>query len=210
MSKKKAKQPKPKKVKQQQNIKTMEPIPNMSQIQSALNHEEYRKRYVKAVRSTIYALIVVAAIAVLVATLWLPVLEIYGTSMAPTFNPGEIVVSVKSKKFETGDVLAFYYENKLLVKRYIAGSGDWVNIDSEGTVYVNGIKIEEGYITDKSYEPCDIDFPYQVPENKYFVLGDSRTTSIDSRISSIGCIEEEKVVGKIVFRVWPFKKFGKI
>lgn len=185
-------------------------VPNISQLETALNYEKYRIKYKNAVKSTVYVLITVAAVAVLIATLWLPVLKIYGTSMQPTFEPGDIVVSVKKKKFDTGDVIAFYYENKLLVKRYIAGPGDWVKIEEDGTVYVNGNKLEEPYITEKSLEPCDIEFPYQVPENKYFVMGDSRTVSIDSRSSAVGCISEEQLVGNIVFRVWPISGFGNV
>lgn len=185
-------------------------VPNISQLETALNYEKYRIKYKNAVKSTVYVLITVAAVAVLIATLWLPVLKIYGTSMQPTFEPGDIVVSIKKKKFDTGDVIAFYYENKLLVKRYIAGPGEWVNIEEDGTVYVNGNKLEEPYITEKSLEPCDIEFPYQVPDNKYFVLGDSRTVSIDSRSSAVGCISEEQLVGNIVFRVWPISGFGNV
>lgn len=183
---------------------------SVPQIQYALNYEKYRKQYFSAVRSTIYLLITVAAMAILVATLWLPVLKIYGTSMSPTFQPGDIVISVKKKKFDTGDLIAFYYGNKLLVKRYIAGPGDWVNIDDEGNVYVNGKKIDEPYLTDKSLEPCDIQLPYQIPDKKYFLLGDSRSVSVDSRSSAVGCISEDEIVGNIVFRVWPFDTFGKI
>lgn len=185
-------------------------VPSISQLETALNYEKYRIRYKNAVKSTVYVLITVAAVAVLIATLWLPVLKIYGTSMQPTFEPGDIVVSVKKKKFETGDVIAFYYENKLLVKRYIAGPGDWVKIEEDGTVYVNGNELEEPYLTEKSFKPCDIEFPYQVPENKYFVMGDSRTVSIDSRSSAVGCISEEQIVGNIVFRVWPISDFGNV
>lgn len=185
-------------------------VPSISQLETALNYEKYRIKYKNAVKSTVYVLITVAAVAVLIATLWLPVLKIYGTSMQPTFEPGDIVVSVKKKKFDTGDVIAFYYENKLLVKRYIAGPGDWVKIEEDGTVYVNGNKLEEPYLTEKSLEPCDIEFPYQVPENKYFVMGDSRTVSIDSRSSAVGCISEEQIVGNIVFRVWPISDFGNV
>lgn len=185
-------------------------VPSISQLETALNYEKYRIKYKNAVKSTVYVLITVAAVAVLIATLWLPVLKIYGTSMLPTFEPGDIVVSVKKKKFDAGDVIAFYYENKLLVKRYIAGPGDWVKIEEDGTVYVNGNKLEEPYLTEKSLEPCDIEFPYQVPENKYFVMGDSRTVSIDSRSSAVGCISEEQIVGNIVFRVWPISGFGDV
>jgi signal peptidase I len=159
-------------------------------------------------RTTIGAMIVVAAIAVLVATIWMPVLQIYGTSMTPTLSEGEIVLSLKGSKFESGDLVAFYMGNKLLVKRCIAGPGDWVDIDEDGTVYVNGELLEEPYISDKSKGDCDMEFPYQVPESRYFMLGDHRSTSMDSRSSSIGCVAEEQIVGRLVFRIWPLKSLG--
>lgn len=154
------------------------------------------------------ALIIVAAIAVLVATLWLPVLQIYGSSMTPTFKEGQIVVAVKGSSFEEGDIIAFYYGNKLLVKRYIAGPGSWVDIKEDGTVYVDGAELSELYLTEKALGECDMEFPYQIPEDRYFVLGDHRSTSVDSRSSAIGCVAEEQIVGRIVFRIWPLTKIG--
>lgn len=160
------------------------------------------------VRSTIYALLVVAAVAVLVAVLLLPVLRIYGTSMTPTLTEGDIVLSIKGSSFQTGDVIAFYYNNKILVKRVIAYSGDWVDIDDDGNVFVNGQLIDEPYISEKALGECDIQLPYQVPEARVFVMGDHRSTSVDSRSSAVGCVSEEQIVGKIVFRVWPLKGLG--
>jgi len=159
-------------------------------------------------KSTVYMLITVAAVAILVATLWLPVLQIYGSSMTPTLHNGDIVFSLKSSDFEPGDVVAFYYNNKILVKRVIAGPADWVDITDEGIVYVNGVLQEEPYIADQAFGDTNIELPYQVPDGKFFVMGDHRSTSVDSRNTAVGCVAQEQVVGKIVFRVWPFEGFG--
>lgn len=159
-------------------------------------------------RSTIYTLVVVAAFAVLVATLWMPVLQIYGASMTPTLDEGQIVVSLKSKNFEPGDLVAFYIGNKVLVKRVIASAADVVNITEDGTVFVNGVELDEPYVSEKALGECDLELPYQVPEARYFVMGDHRETSIDSRNSNVGCVSEEQIVGKLVFRVWPLSEFG--
>ena len=184
------------------------PIPNVAELESELKREKYKNRYWTVFRSTIYILITVAAVAVLVATLWLPVLQIYGSSMTPTLEEGDIVVSIKSKTYETGDIVAFYYNNKILIKRVIAGSGDWVDLDEDGTVYVNGEKLDEPYVKDKAFGECDLELPYQVPDNRYFCMGDHRKTSVDSRNTAVGCVTEEQIVGKIVFRVWPLSGFG--
>lgn len=183
-------------------------IPSVEQLEKELDREKYRARYNRVLRSTVYTLIVVAAVAVLVATIWLPVLQIYGSSMTPTLAEGDIVVSLKEADFEPGDLIAFYMGNKILVKRCIAGPGEWVNIDKDGNVYVDGQMLDEPYLTEKSYGDCNIQFPYQVPDNRYFCLGDHRATSVDSRNSTIGCVAEEQIVGKIVFRVWPLSGFG--
>ena len=161
-------------------------------------------------RSTVYILITVAAAAVLVATLWMPVLQIYGTSMKPTLEEGEIVISVKSPKIERGDIIGFYYNNKLLVKRVIALPGDTVDIDEDGNVFVNGEQLTEPYITEKALGDCDISLPYQVPNERYFIMGDHRSLSLDSRNSAIGCVSKDQIAGKLVFSVWPISSFGKI
>ena len=153
---------------------------------------------------------IVVAISVLVATLFFPVLQIYGTSMEPTLKEDDIVVSVKKTEFKRGDVIAFYYNNRILVKRVIATSSEWVRIDDEGNVFINDNLIDESYIKLKSSGDSDIEYPYQVPEGTYFVLGDQRENSVDSRASEIGSISEENIIGKIVFKVWPLKKFGLI
>ena len=184
------------------------PIPEINELKAELGRVKYKTRYVNVLKSTVYTLVVVAAFAVLVATLWMPVLQIYGSSMAPTIDEGQIVVSVKGKNFEQGDLVAFYIGNKLLVKRIIAGPSDYVLVDENGTVFVNGTELYEPYVSEKSFGECDIEYPYQVPDSKYFLMGDHRETSVDSRVSVVGCIPEEQIVGKIVFRVWPVSDFG--
>ena len=183
-------------------------LPSLEQLTAELERENYKRRYNRVLRSTIYTLIVVAAVAVLVATIWMPVLQIYGASMTPTLNEGDIVVSVKGSDFEPSDLVAFYLGNKILVKRCIAGPGQWVDIDEEGNVYVDGKLLDEPYLKEKSFGECNLELPYQVPDNRYFCMGDHRSTSVDSRHTEIGCVSEEQIVGKIVFRVWPLPDFG--
>lgn len=189
-----------------------EPVdyPSVEQLAAELKRVKYRSRYRAVLRSTLYMLSVVAAVAVLVATIWMPVLQIYGGSMTPTLNEGDIVVSVKGSDFEPGGLVAFYLGNKILVKRCIAGPGQWVDIDESGNVYVDGKLLEEPYLTEKSLGGSNIELPYQVPDNRYFCMGDHRSTSVDSRHTEIGCVSEEQIVGKIVFRVFPLREFGKL
>lgn len=185
-------------------------MPSAEQLEAELKRVRYKSRYRSVLRSTIYTLITVAAVAILVATLWLPVLQIYGSSMTPTLQEGEIILSVKNSEFETGDIVAFYYNNKILIKRIICGSGDWIDIDEDGTVYVNEVRLDEPYLAEKALGECDISLPYQVPEGRWFVMGDHRSTSVDSRSTAVGCVSEEQIVGKIIFRVWPFTRLGAV
>ena len=185
-------------------------LPATEELTQAVRRDIYTNRFRATVRSTFLSLVVVAAVAVLVAVLFLPILRIYGKSMNGTLDSGDVVVSVKTTSFKTGDVIAFYYNNNILVKRVIANPGDWVDIDRDGNVYVNKVKLEEPYLQEKAYGETNIEFPYQVPDGKIFALGDNRSVSIDSRNTSIGCIAEEQIVGKIVYRVWPFIGFGAV
>lgn len=191
-------------------VETEKVFPNLSQLEAELEREAYKGKYKKTLRSTISVLIVTAAVVVLLAFLIFPVFRIYGSSMSPTVNEGEIVVSLKGSRFECGDVVVLSYNNKLLVKRMIAGPGQWFDMDQDGNVYVDGKMIDEPYLTDKAYGDCNISLPYQVPDGRYFVMGDNRSTSQDSRNSMVGCIAEEQIIGKALFRLWPFSEFGLI
>lgn len=182
--------------------------PSLEVIEAELKKEQYKTRYSRVLRSTIFSLIVVAAVAVLIAVMVLPVLQISGTSMTDTLQDRDIVVAINGSKYETGDVIAFYYNNRVLVKRVIAYAGDWVDIDEEGNVTVNGELLDEPYVSEKALGDCNIELPYQVPDGRCFVMGDHRATSIDSRNTAVGCIGKDEVIGKIVFRVWPLQGLG--
>lgn len=186
-------------------------LPSTEVIEAELQREKYRQRYNRTVQSTVFALVTVAAAAILVATLLLPVLRIYGTSMEPSLTEGNIVFSVKSSsKLQRGDIIAFYLNNKVLVKRVIAFSGEWIDIDKDGQVTINQEQIDEPYVVERALGDCDIELPYQVPDGKIFVMGDYRATSVDSRNTAVGCIANEQLVGRIVFRVWPLRSLGKV
>lgn len=185
-------------------------LPTTEQIEKERARLRHKSRYSRTLRSTIAILIVVAAVAVLVATLWMPVLRIYGSSMAPTLDDGQIVISLKTTDFKTGDIAAFYYGNKLLVKRYIAGASDWVYIDEDGTVSVNSIELDEPYLAEKALGQTDIELPYQVPDKRYFLMGDNRESSVDSRNTAVGCASDDQIVGKVVYCIWPLDRFGPV
>ena len=191
------------------NPETLTPF-TPEQLKEEYRRVRYRDGFLFALRNTVYGLITVAAIAVIVAVFVTPVLRIYGDSMTPTLEEGSVVVAVKGDSFKTGDVIAFYYNNKILVKRVIAQPGEWFNIDQNGTVYVNNVEIEEPYVSGKSIGQCDLILPYQVPESRIFVMGDHRDVSIDSRSKSIGCVASEQIVGKIVWQIWPLSGFGRV
>lgn len=183
-------------------------LPETALLERAVAQQRKNRRLAASFRSTVFTLITVSALAVLVATLWMPVLQISGTSMTPSLNDGELVVAVKNEEFETGDIIAFYYNNKILIKRVIAGPGDWVDISEDGIVSVNNIVLDEPYVFEPSRGDCNITLPYQVPESRYFVMGDHRSVSIDSRSTSVGCVAYEQVVGKLRLRIWPLESFG--
>lgn len=184
--------------------------PTLRQLQAELKRERYRITFWRTLRSTVYTLVTVSAFAILIAVLLLPVLQIYGRSMKSTLNGGDIVFSLKNAEPKVGDIVAFYYNNNILVKRAIASSGEWVDIDEEGNVYVNQQLVDEPYLDEKALGECNIEMPYQVPEGKLFVMGDNRAVSIDSRNTAVGCISEEQIVGKIVFRIWPLSRISVI
>ena len=181
-------------------------LPTKKQVETERKRYRRQKAYNKALSGTVYVLTIVAAVAVLIATLVLPVLQIEGTSMEPTLYNGDIVLLMKTNRFDRGDLCGFTWNNKLLIKRVIGVPGDWIEIDTDGTVYLNGEKLDEPYVEQKALGECDLEFPYQVPQEQFFVIGDMRESSIDSRNTVIGCIPKEQIVGKVFFRVWPFSR----
>ena len=190
------------------NSKKKVSVPSLNEIQSERKRIRRKDYYKQALRGTVSVLVVVAAVAVLIATLFLPILQISGDSMSPTLEHDEIVILVKTKEFNRGDLIGFYYQGKILLKRVIALPDEEVAIDAEGNVYVNGEVLEEPYVTDKGLGDCDLEFPYKVPGTGYFVLGDQRSNSVDSRNSVIGAISQDDIIGKVFIRVWPFSRFG--
>ncbi|MBE6854345.1 MAG: signal peptidase I [Ruminococcus sp.] len=183
-------------------------LPDSDTLFRELRRLRYRKGFRRTVVDTVRSLIVVAALAVLISLLFLPVLRVTGTSMTPTLQNDELVICSKVGSFECGDIVAFYLNNKILLKRVIGTAGDWIDIKEDGTVYVNGTKLDEPYVAEKSLGECDIEFPYQVPENRVFVMGDHRATSVDSRTTAVGCIADEYIIGRVMFRLWPWERIG--
>lgn len=197
-------------VKEKKSKVSLEDLPKSELLAKELKKVKYREQYLKTLKSTVFTLLSVAAVAVLIATIWLPVLQIYGKSMTPTLKSGDLVVSVNDKSFKQGDVIAFYYNNKVLVKRVIATSGQWVDIDDKGNVSVDGYLIDEPYLKeeDKAYGETNIELPYQVPDGKIFVMGDQRSLSIDSRNTAVGTVGDEQIVGRLTLRIWPLNRIN--
>lgn len=181
-------------------------IPTLDQVESERKRYRWQKAYFKALRGTISVLTYMAAVAALIATLVLPVLQIEGTSMEPTLKSGDIVLLTKTTAFGRGDICGFAWNNKILIKRVIGIPGDWIEIDTDGTVFLNGERLDEPYAEQIAFGECDLEFPFQVPQEQYFVLGDMRESSIDSRNTLVGCVENEQIIGKIFFRIWPLRE----
>lgn len=190
--------------------KEFKDIPTTEQLDSEVKRIRYRKSYIKTLYNTIASLLVVTAVAVLVSMLFLPVLRVTGTSMTPTLYNDELLICNKRSDFESGDIIAFYFNNKILLKRVIGIPGDVIDIAEDGTVYLNGEVLDEPYINEKAFGECDIKLPYQVPDNRVFVMGDHRSVSIDSRSTSVGCVADEYIIGKVILRIWPFEALGTI
>lgn len=184
--------------------------PTEEALQSELSKEKHRNALVQALRSTLFSLVVVAAAAVIVAMLVLPVIQIQGTSMTDTLQDKDIVVALRGSGYETGDVVAFYYNNNILIKRVIATTGQWVEVADDGTVYVDNVRLDEPYVKDKSLGECNIKLPYQVPDGRIFVMGDHRSVSVDSRSTTVGCVADEQIVGRLLLSVWPLERFGPV
>ncbi|MBQ2264547.1 MAG: signal peptidase I [Oscillospiraceae bacterium] len=193
-----------------QTERAVRDLPTTEQLDAELRRIRYRAKFIRTFRDTVNSLLVVAAIAVLICMLFLPVLRVTGTSMTPTMQNDELVICNKTGNFECGDIVAFHYNNKILLKRVIGVAGDWIDMREDGTVFVNGEQLVEPYVDDLAYGECDLDFPYQVPDNRIFVMGDHRSTSVDSRSSTVGCVADEYIIGRVFFRLWPWEKIGLI
>ncbi|MDY3224626.1 MAG: signal peptidase I [Candidatus Faecousia sp.] len=184
--------------------------PSPAQLSGELERVRAGKRRRSVLRGLLRTLVLCAAAAALAATLWMPVLRVYGASMTPTLREGEVVICLRSKDLQPGDLAAFRLGGKLLLKRCIAGPGQWVDMEEDGTVLVDGVALEEPYLSEKALGACDLTLPFQVPENRWFCMGDHRATSLDSRHSAVGCVSREQLVGKVLFRVWPLSRLGKL
>ncbi len=183
-------------------------MPSIELLEAELRREKYRRRFRRTLRRTLLSLVVIAAIAVIIAVLLMPVLQISGSSMENTLSEGDFVLALNNGKYKSGDIIGFYLNNGILIKRVIACPGDWVDMDGDGSVYVNGSRLDEPYLTEKSVGECNITLPFQVPEGTCFVMGDQRTASIDSRNTAVGCVPDDAIIGKLFLRFWPLERFG--
>lgn len=194
----------PKKTKQKEPPK----LPELGQLQVELELENRKWEARKALRSIVFVLLVVTAAAVVVAVLMFPILQVKRSSMGNTLQNGDVIVTMNTSNYQAGDVIAFYYNNTLMIKRIVAVSGDTVRINKKGDVSVNGKTLTEPYVTEKVRGDCTVEFPYEVPEGKFFVLNDQRDSAIDSRNATLGCVGGDQIVGKVLVRVWPFEAIG--
>lgn len=189
---------------------TRKGFPDMDDIENELTRLKEKRSWTRALRNAVFTVVTVAAAAVLIAMLFLPVVRITGTSMEPNLMDGDILVGVKSGEYTTGEICCFYYNNKILLKRVIGKPGDVVDMDEVGYVYLNGERLDEPYLSERSAGISDVQFPVQIPDGKLFVLGDHRATSVDSRSTAVGLVDIDNVVGRMLFRVWPLDEFGSI
>lgn len=185
-------------------------LPTSGQLGAELKRLRRKRSFNKNLRNTVGALIVVAALAVIISSAFLPVFRVTGSSMSPTLANDDVVLCIRTSHYKRGDIVAFHYNNKVLLKRVIGLPGDIIEISEDGTVSVNGGVLEEDYISGKALGECDIEMPYKVPENRLFVMGDHRAVSIDSRSTAVSCVAYENVLGKVLMRVYPLKSFGRV
>ena len=185
-------------------------LPTSGQLGAELKRLRRKRSFNKNLRNTVGALIVIAALAVIISSAFLPVFRVTGSSMSPTLANDDVVLCIRTSHYKRGDIVAFLYNNKVLLKRVIGLPGDIIEISEDGTVSVNGGELEEDYISGKALGECDIEMPYKVPENRLFVMGDHRAVSIDSRSTAVSCVAYENVLGKVLMRVYPLKSFGRV
>lgn len=185
-------------------------LPSLTQLEAELDRENRKRRYRGELGKMAGVLIVLACVLALAADMMLPVLQVNGTSMEPTLRQGDVVISMRGADFTRGDMIAFYHSDKILVKRVIGLSGEWIDINSDGDVYIDGVLLQEPYLEEKSFGECNIELPCQVSKGKVFVMGDHRSVSEDSRSSRIDCVSQAQIIGKLKFRVWPFESIGPV